>query len=208
MEHQEARFPRDRPGKPGIEPHTLSEVLDRLVETGGEESVCVRDIMAAIGRRSFGPLLLAPSIIVVSPASGIPGLPTVTAILVALIAGQMLMGRHGIWLPQRVQNGCIDRAKLDRAVRFLRPVARVSDRVARPRLSPLTRPPFSSVIAGICLLIAFTMPPMEVIPMANSLAGAAIASFALALTAQDGVLAIVASAITLPVLYLAVNAIL
>jgi hypothetical protein len=49
-------------------------------------------------------------------------------------------------------------------------------------------------IAVLCIVIAVTMPPLEVVPFANSTAGGALMAFGLALIAHDGVLVVIALA--------------
>ncbi len=51
-------------------------------------------------------------------------------------------------------------------------------------------------IAILCIVIAATMPPLEVVPFAATSAGAALAVFGLALIANDGLVAVLAIAIT------------
>lgn len=83
----------------GTDACSLHEVLQRLASAGDDECVSVSDIVDAIGPRSFGPLLLVPALIVMSPLSGIRGLSTVMGITIALVSGQMLVGRRVAWLP-------------------------------------------------------------------------------------------------------------
>ena len=71
----------------------LDTVIDQLVEVGDrEDQVSIAKIQEAIDQSSFGPFLLVPAIIEVSPIGGIPGVPTALAIIVLLCAVQMLFG--------------------------------------------------------------------------------------------------------------------
>lgn len=173
---------------------TLRQVIDRLAEAGEGESVSVDDVMEALGRRSFAPLLLAPSLLLVSPLSGIPGAGTTGALVIALIALQLMLGRDRLWLPGFLLRSSVGRARFRKAMAFLRPGARVVDRVIRPRLVVLTRGVFPRVIGAVCLAIAAMMPPLELVPMANSLSASAVAASSLALVAHDGLLVLLALA--------------
>jgi hypothetical protein len=181
------------------------DVVDRM-EAAGErkERVSLGAVMRAVGERSFGPLLLVPGLIVVSPLSGIPGLPTIMAAVVLLIASQLLMGMDHIWLPQFLLRRSVSAEHFRQAIGLLKLVARASDSVASRRLTFLTRGAAVHVIALSCALIALTMPLLEVLPFANSVSAAAISAFGLALTARDGLLAAVAFVITGAALYLMV----
>ena len=93
-------------------------------------------------------------------------------------------------------NRKVDGPNLERAVKKLKPAARVVDRVIRPRLTFLTEGPSSYVIAIVCLLIALTVPPLELVPFIDVPLWAALAAFGLALVAHDGLLAITAFVLT------------
>lgn len=168
----------------------LEEVMDRMATAAESDRVCVGDLLEAMGHRSHGALMLAPSLVVISPISGIPGVPTLLGIIIALISVQMLIGRKTIWLPRRLRHRCIAGRRLQSAIAHLQPVGRTVDRWVRPRLLPLTRKPFRKLIAVTCLALALIMPPMELLPFATSILAAAVAAFSLALFARDGLLAV------------------
>jgi hypothetical protein len=175
----------------------LAEVVDRVTNAGTPgEAVSVNDIMEAIGQRSFGPLIVVPGLIVLSPLSGIPGVPTLGGLAVLLIAGQMLLGRDSVWLPEFIRRRHFGRDRMTKAGRFLMPVARFVDRFTRRRVAWLTEGHWSSLIAACCVAIALLMPPLEAVPFANVLTAAAISAFGLALLTNDGVVAAVAFALT------------
>lgn len=180
------------------EPSNLEELLDRLGDAenaSSDEQVSVEDLVEATGRRSFAPLLLVAGLLVASPLSGIPGLPTFTAALVALIAVQLLLRRRSFWLPEWLLRRKFSQSKLDKALRFLRPPARWIDKLLRPRLTALTKGPFVLVIGVFCGLLALTMPPLEFVPFASSVVGTVLAIFGLALVSHDGLLVLLGAAI-------------
>ena len=85
----------------------------------------------------------------------IPGVPTLLAVFVILVAGQVAMGRHHVWLPARMLKLCIDGPDLKKAATALKPFARAVDKVIRPRLTVLvTKPPFSFALGLACVLVA------------------------------------------------------
>lgn len=171
---------------------TLREVVDRLCIAGDGDEVSVQDILDTLGKRSFAPLLLVPSVLLVSPLSGVPGAGTFGAILMALISAHLVMGWERLWLPGFVLRGHVSRERMTKAARFLRPATAFIDRLVGPRLTFLTHGFFPRIIGLICLGIALVMPPLELVPMANSIAASAIAGFALALVTHDGLLVILA----------------
>lgn len=143
---------------------TLHEVLRRMATASEDTTVCVEQLMDTIGQRSFGPLLLAPSLIVAWPLRGIPGVPTVSGLIMALIAAQMLIGRQVVWMPRALRHRRVNRRRLEKAVAFLYPAARVADGFVRPRLVLFTYPPFNRIIAAICIVNSLFTPPLEAPP--------------------------------------------
>ena len=181
----------------GTSADSLAEVVEQVTHSGEPgEPISVDEIIEAIGQRSFGPLIVVPGLIVLSPLSGMPGVPTLGGIAVLMIAGQMLLGRESPWLPELLRRRTISNDRMAKAGSFLMPVARFVDRFTGRRLVWLTRKPYSYLIAAACVLIALVMPPLEVIIFANVVTAAAISAFGLALVADDGLLAAVAFALT------------
>jgi len=70
--------------------------------------------------------------------------------------------------------------------------ARWVDRLIRHRLTCLTAGPAVRLNALLCLLIALTMPPLELIPFASSVAGLALSLAGLGMMARDGVMVLLA----------------
>jgi hypothetical protein len=94
------------------EPHSMSEVVEGLEELAdGKRKVCLGDALDAFGKASFGPVLIVLPLIELSPVGGIPGLPTALAVLIALIALQLLLGRDHLWIPALVERRSHDRRR-------------------------------------------------------------------------------------------------
>ncbi|SDJ50790.1 exopolysaccharide biosynthesis protein [Microbulbifer yueqingensis] len=176
---------------------SLQQLLAHIAQSAEERNrVSLGMVLDAVGPRSFAPVLLMVGLIVFSPLSGIPGLPTVMALLVLLVSVQLLIGRHHFWMPQWILRRSISKKKLLRALKWLDKPAAFIDRWLKPRLRFLVQRTGTFVIALICTAIALGMPVMELVPFSASMAGAALMAFGLALVAQDGVLALVAFTLT------------
>ncbi len=169
----------------------LEQVLDRLeLASDDTRDVSLEKVMDALGRRSFAPLLLVAGLVVLAPGPGdIPGVPTIVAVVVLLTAGQLLLRRSELWLPQWLLRRSIDKDKLCKAIGWLRPPSRFIDRWLQPRLPRLTH---DFAIAAACVVIAAVLPFLEVVPFSANVAGAALTAFALSLIAHDGLLALIA----------------
>lgn len=180
-------------------PSSLVQLLERIRETTEEgRRVSMGKILDAVGRRSFGALLLVAGLITLMPLVGdIPGVPTVMAVFVVLIAGQLLLRRHHLWLPEWLLKRSVESEKLDKALDWMDRPARFIDRWLRPRLRLLTHRVATYFIAIACLFVAALMPIMEFIPFSANLAGGALTAFGLSLVTRDGLLALLAFAFTL-----------
>ena len=172
----------------------LETLLDEITEAAeaSEGRLTVGELLDRIGHRSFGPLLLLPALIAFTPLGAIPTLPSVMAMMVVIIAVQLLIGLDHFWLPRVLLRRSIAPQRLEKSVKWLRPTAHFIDRLIRPRLTWLTHEPFVHVAAFLCILVALTVPPLEIVPFAGTFSWAAIGIFGLALIAHDGVLALLA----------------
>jgi hypothetical protein len=181
----------------------LNGMLDDLAGAGEQsERVAVADVMATVGQRSFGPLLLVPGLIVLSPIAGIPGVGSAAGVAVLLIAGQLLIGCDSFWLPNFIRKRTVERERIEKSVETLRPVARVVDKVLRPRLGLLTRRPFTYVVAATCVALGLMLPVLDMVPFTSLVPAAAITAFGLAIVAHDGALAVAAFVLSLASLYI------
>lgn len=182
----------------------LGDVLGKLAELGEkQDTVAVSDIQEGLGQRSFGPFLLVPAVIEVSPIGGIPGLPTVLAAIVILFAVQLLFGKKHLWLPGFVAKRSVKGEKLKKAADKVRPVAKWTDKVVRPRLTWAAKEPWIHIVAALSIGLACTVPPLEIIPFASTAPMGVIGLFGLALIARDGLLLLIGCALSLAAFYVA-----
>lgn len=165
---------------------SLTDILNALDDAATGETVAIRDILEEIGVRSFAPIILVPALILVSPLSGIFGLPTIGAVFMLLITLQKLLGRRHVWLPEILKARQVGAGKVQTAVKWLRkPCAWIDARTHR-RLTTLVSRPANIVtlltIVTICMIIPF----LEVLPMVTSVFAGAISLFSIGLLARDG----------------------
>lgn len=169
----------------------LSEAV-RSRQDAGEGRVSVGTILDGVRHRSYGPFLLVPAILELTPIGGIPGVPTAIALFLFLTAAQLLAGREHIWVPQFLEKRTVNEKKFEAAEQKLRPLARWLDRHTRERFRPLVRKPARKAAAIIVMLLCLTVPPLELIPFASSIPMATIALFGLALLVRDGLVMLLA----------------
>jgi hypothetical protein len=173
-------------------PHSVGDVLEKLRELADEGDVEVGHMMEAFGGRSYGPALVVLPLIEMSPIGGIPGLPTVLAAIIALLASQIVLGRKHLWLPGFVARRRLGADKVRKAADTLTGFAGFMDRHFHGRLTALTRGPFVKVAGLVIIGLCCTVPPLELLPFASTAPMFAIACFGLAMMVGDGLLMLAA----------------
>ena len=178
------------------EPEGVEEVLGQLDDlTTKSGKVCISDVLDDFGGRSFGPFIMLPALLELTPVGGIPGVPTFLAALIALVAVQLLIGKEHIWMPGFLQNRAVESKKLHKGIAKLRGIAHWLDEHSHGRLKPMTQGVWVKIAALVVILLCMTVPPLEVLPFASSGPMLAIAAIGLALTVRDGVVMLVALAL-------------
>jgi hypothetical protein len=181
------------------DPHSVGEVLDRLKELGeeaGDDKVRLGDALEALGNRAYGPFFILFPLIDISPIGGIPGLPTAMAVVMVLLAVQLILGRDHLWLPKFIANRGLKGARLVKVAEKTRGIADHMDRWFHGRLSALTRGPMVKIAGVAVVLLCLTVPPLELLPFASTAPMAAIMAFGIALLVRDGALMLVACALS------------
>lgn len=178
-------------------PICVADTLDCLDRLAAEqERVSVARIMAAFGTRSYGPMIMLPAMLELTPVGAIPGVPTFLAATIMVIAAQKMIGRPRPWLPSVMANRTVAGDKLAAASAKLRPLASRMDRIFTRRLKFMTRAPFSQIAAGLVILLCLTVPLLELLPFASSVPMLTIAGFGVAVLVRDGVAMIAALALS------------
>jgi len=171
---------------------SLNRLISKLEgKVAAGEAVSIGLLQQVAGAQAAGPLLLLPALIVVSPLSIIPGVPSIVGLNTVLVAGQVMLGRNRIWLPGWLTRRSLPAKHAAKLLAFLKPVSKVADRVSKRRLLPLTGRLARRLGAGICVLMGAIMPLLEFIPLTSTVAASVIALYALALAGRDGWLTLV-----------------
>ena len=174
-------------------PETVEEVINEIDDLAAQSrEVCLADVLDDFGKASFGPVILMLALLVLTPLGAVPGMPTTFALLIALVAAQLLFGREHIWMPGFVQNRTVGAKKLHKAVQKLRGVARWLDEHSRTRLDFLTRGLWLRLAALGIIALCLAIPPLEIVPFAAAIPVMAISAIALGLIVRDGLVMLLA----------------
>ncbi|MDP5347809.1 MAG: exopolysaccharide biosynthesis protein [Paracoccaceae bacterium] len=168
-------------------PPTLTTLLAAIRPSEGEDTVSLRDILSRIGTRSFAATLLVLGLLMVSPLSAIPFLPSLVAVVILLIAGQAVMGRHHLWLPDAIMRRRISASRLVRALDSLARPAAWIDAHRSGRWMALTRQPISVLAYLVIIAVALTWPPLSLVPFSTTLSAVGLSLLAAGQTLRDGI---------------------
>ena len=147
--------------RPKLEPLKLSDELERWLTSNGDKTL--GSLVDAFGDKSFAILFVL--------LLGVPALPLPTGgathvfeIIAALIALELIAGRHEVWLPQRWRARELAGERQQRFIASLMKLIRRLERFSRPRLSFVYRRRFSDIVFGFLVIGgsagAFFAPPL------------------------------------------------
>lgn len=165
---------------------TLGLLLDGLDHAAKGQVVSVRDVLEEFGNRAITPFILLVALILVTPVSGIPGAPTIGAMIIIILAVQALTGRRKLWLPQILLRRKIAAHRLRRAVAWVRKPCAFLDRHSQTRLELLTVGPMRWMTLLVCVVVPSAWPVLELLPLTTSVGALTIALFAFGLFTRDG----------------------
>ncbi|KAF0132571.1 MAG: exopolysaccharide synthesis ExoD, partial [Xanthobacteraceae bacterium] len=114
-----------------------SEVFLTLKTVGEGDRISLGQLTGLLGDRAFGLLVLIFALPNIIPM--IPGVSTVSGVVIAIVGVQMLVGRHEPWLPAAIADRTLPREQLSAMIgRTIGWIARL-ERVARPRWTFMAR---------------------------------------------------------------------
>lgn len=188
MQHSGSESSTQEPDLPP--PYVPTSVhLSALLEHAEGTHVTVGWVMERLGERSFGLTLFLLALL-----AFVPGVATVTGVLILWPAVQMIRGQDSAVLPGFVARRRIRVDRLARAIRFTAPRLAWVERLVRPRWPT----PFQStrrLIGAVVLLLGLTM--VSPVPLVQLLPALVVMLLALAYLEKDGVALLVALAAAL-----------
>lgn len=161
-----------------------SAVLHDLLGEAPAEQVTVDWLLARLGDRSFGIVLLLLGIFGL-----LPGASAIAGVLLVILAVQMIKGRSGPSFPRRINSRRFPTRRLAMLVDRVVPVLRWLERLIRPRWAT----PFVAtrrVVGAVVLLLGASL--FVPVPLSNIPPALAIMLLAFAYLEEDGVLLCIA----------------
>lgn len=155
----------------------------RADETLGGAEAALGDVLDRLDERAFGLLILLLALPCCLPFVYV--LPQIVALPMLALAGQLAAGRAHPWLPKRL------RARRFSIPAFRGVVLRAAtyggwiERLARPRLRPVTGPLGGRLTGALMLVPAISI--LVPLPSTNTVPGIGVAIAALGMIERDGV---------------------
>jgi hypothetical protein len=160
----------------------LSQILAALANDASRERIRIADLLAVMQDRAVAALMFifaVPNVVPVPPGtSAILGAPLI------FLAAQLALGMRP-WLPKLIAERSMARSDFAALIARTGPWLVRAERLLRPRLAGLARPPAEYAVGAICLLLAVIV--FLPIPLGNMLPALAICLFALGILERDGV---------------------
>lgn len=176
---------------------TFGHLLDTIAaqaangHVGDARDITFRDIVAAVGSRSYGALLLILGAVSISPLTILPGANWFVAAITLLVSLQMTFSAQHLWLPRQVLDVRLQRASIKATVTRLRPIARLFDMLLKPRLTPLARAPWMNAAGLVSAAAALATFPLGLVPLGPVAPGVAITMIGLGLFFKDGLIVLI-----------------
>jgi hypothetical protein len=163
----------------------IADVLVKLVhakEATDDPNPTIEALTEALGKRSFGIVLVLFGLPNLLP---LPGLPMLCGLVIAVIGVQMMLGAQNLKLPRWLSQRRIRRSDLARLVMRAEPTLRTLEKVMRPRLPVLTSLQAQRALGAVLLGLGIAL--QAPIPFFGGIApGLGVILIALALTERDG----------------------
>ena len=153
-----------------------------------DEALRLEDLLAGLGKRVFGMLLVIAAIPSFIPVPGLAG--AISGPLTVIVGVQLLLGMRRPWLPRFISRRGPYRHTLIGFERRISPLLARVERRIRPRLSAVLDYRPAAMFTGLLVVLLGILLALP-IPFTNYLFGALMMAFALALLERDGALMLV-----------------
>jgi hypothetical protein len=150
---------------------------------GDGDRVTVGQILDALDARAFGLVTLVFSLPSIVPMP--PGVPTVVGIALLIVAVQMVIGRHELWLPGFLSKRSFTRKDLVGAFEKLAPRLEAVEKLTKPRLLFMTGK-IGTVLIGLVVLFMALVLILPLPPGGNFPPALACAILGMGLAERDG----------------------
>ena len=167
------------------------EVLEDAEAAAEGSRVTVRDIVDAVGYRSYGPIYVLIALFTMTPFWIVPGVSSPTGIILIVLAAQQLIGKRSPWLPEWILRLAVRRDRYERSLEAAKKIAMRVDRVTRQRLLFLSGEAMQRVAAAVVIMLGLTFIPLDIVPLVSHVPGVALLLIGIGMISEDGLFLLV-----------------
>ena len=170
---------------------SLSQLLQDVKSRVNGEHITLGEILETFHERGFGFFLFLFALPAAIPLPGL-GINVVIALPLLLLTFQQMVGRHTIWLPERVKQRSLTSAFVNKMVESALPWTARLELLVKPRLGFVTQGALSIVIGALGFIMSLSI--LLPVPLTNTVPAMGIALMSVGVLMRDG-LAVLAGAI-------------
>lgn len=161
-----------------------SDILMQIVENHSKDELFFGEILAGLGQRTFGLVLIFFSLPSALPFSFIPGISLVFSLPILLVSVQMILARKSLWIPSVIRNHKISTNKAKEIIHKTIPYLVKVERFLKPRLAFMNYRGMEIITGIVIMMLALLL--LLPIPFSNFIFAALIIIFSLGLIEKDG----------------------
>lgn len=171
---------------------SLSDLLADLTPRLTNEHTAISELLEAFHERGIGALLFFFALPMAMPLPVPPGINVILATPLLLLTIQQAMGRHKVWMPQKIQKKTLSTQKLKHMIGAAIPLMQKIEILIKPRLGFITQDGPSRLVGvlGFIMALSVCIP----LPLTNTVPSFGIALMAIGVIMRDG-LAVIAGAL-------------
>ncbi len=172
-------------------PRSLSQLLRDLESELNNTEVSVDQLLETFHERGFGFFLFFLALPAALPLPGL-GINMIIAFPMLLLTFQQVIGRHTIWLPEKIKQRSLSSAVLKKMIDAAMPWMLRLEILIKPRLEFMTRGLASKIIGLLGFIMATSV--LFPVPLTNTIPSLGIVLMAIGVLMRDG-LAVLAGAV-------------
>ena len=177
--------PQAHSSNPADNTASLADGLRSVLDSAKGDKVEMRQFFDCFQEKGFGILLMIFALPSALPLPA-PGYSIPFGIILALLAGQMLIGRHTPWLPERMLKVSFSRAFLEKIIPAAVAFLSKTEALVRPRLEFFTSRGMQVLpLLFVILMSTFMMIP---IPGTNTAPAMVVFMIGMGLAERDGLI--------------------
>jgi len=172
-------------------PTRTSDLLIQLADASDADDMSIGEVLEALSDRAFGMILLILALPCAVPFVYI--IPQIVSVPMMLIALQIMLGRHTLWMPAGLKARTFPRASFRSLAVRAKKYLGWAEAISAPRLGALTRGRWEQLFG--LFMVVFAISVALPFPLTNTTPGIAIVIMSIGFIERDGFFVLVGTAL-------------